>query len=208
MPVQLEGDSQKFVLNSIDPNARYEKYQRDFVWLQSAGVALKTELVNEPKSPLRKTANAGRFKLYQSDTGMLLARYPEDIAQATYLDDRAVNLGGVYENAVAQELVAQGHELFYYQTKKRGEVDFVVDGPHGKAVAIEVKSGRYYHAHAALDNVLDTPDYGVGLGIVLSRGNVERDGKVLYLPLYAIHLLPNYLRANQDGHFRMKIARV
>lgn len=208
LPVQLEGDSQRFVLNSIDPAARYEKYQRDFVWLQNAGVALKTEQVDEPKSPLRKTANAGKFKLYQSDTGMLLGRYPLDIAQATYLDEREPNLGGIYENAVAQELSAQGHELFYYQTKKRGEVDFVVDGPRGKTVAIEVKSGRYYHAHAALDNVLATKDYGVDLGIVLSRGNVERDGKVLYLPLYALFVLPDYLNPGQAEGFKLKIAKV
>ena len=112
LPVQLEGDSQRFVINSIDPSARFEKYQRDFVWLQNAGVALKTELVDEPKSPLRKTANAGKFKLYQSDTGMLMERYPREIAQAAYLDDKDPNLGGIYENAVAQELTAQGHELF------------------------------------------------------------------------------------------------
>ena len=208
LPVQLEGDSQKFVLNSIDPTARYEKYQRDFVWLKNAGVALKTELVDEPKSPLRKTANANKFKLYQSDTGMLMCRYPLDIAQATYLDEREPNLGGIYENAVAQELTAQGHELFYYQTKRRGEVDFVVDGPSGKAVALEVKSGRYFHAHAALDHLLETPEYGVGLGIVLSRGNVERAGKVLYLPLYAMFVLPNYLGTTVPEGFRLKIAKV
>ena len=208
LPVQLEGDSQKFVLNSIDPTARYEKYQRDFVWLKNAGVALKTELVDEPKSPLRKTANANKFKLYQSDTGMLMCRYPLDIAQATYLDEREPNLGGIYENAVAQELTAQGHELFYYQTKRRGEVDFVVDGPSGKAVALEVKSGRYFHAHAALDHLLETPEYGVDLGIVLSRGNVERAGKVLYLPLYAMFVLPDYLGSTVPEGFRLKITKV
>ena len=208
LPVQLEGDSQRFVLNSVDSSARFEKYQRDFVWLQNAGVALKTELVDEPKSPLRKTANAGKFKLYQSDTGMLMERYPREIAQAAYLDDKDPNLGGIYENVVAQELAAQGHELFYYQTKKRGEVDFVVDGPKGKVVAVEVKSGRYYHAHAALDRLLATPEYGVDLGIVLSRGNVERVGKVLYLPLYAMFVLPRYLCGDHGVEFKIEIASI
>lgn len=49
LPVQLEGETRRFVLNSVDPQARYEKYQRDFVWLTNAGVALKTDLVDEPK---------------------------------------------------------------------------------------------------------------------------------------------------------------
>lgn len=208
LPVQLEGNSQRFVLNSVDPSARFEKYQRDFVWLQNAGVALKTELVSEPKSPLRKTANASKFKLYQSDVGMLMERYSRGIAQAAFFDEKEPNLGGVYENVVAQELVSQRHELFYYQTRKRGEVDFVVDGPKSKSIAIEVKSGKYYHAHAALDNLLCTSDYNAELGIVLSRGNVERDGKVLYLPLYATFVLPHYLEGDFEEGFKLAIKPV
>ena len=181
------------VLNSIDPKAHYEKYQRDFVWLVDAGVALKADIVTEPKSPLLKTARPSQFKLYQSDTGMLMARYPVGVAQAAYLDSKEPNLGGIYENVVAQQLAAQNRQLYYYQTKKRGEVDFVVDGPDGTAVPIEVKSGSYYHAHAALGHVLDTAEYGVRLGIVFSRGNVERNGAVLYLPLYATWALSDVL---------------
>ena len=209
LPVQLEGDTQKFVLNSIDPDARFQKYQRDFVWLENAGVGLKTDLVNEPKSPLLKTAQPSRFKLYQSDTGMLMARYPASVSQAAYLADKHPNLGGIYENVVAQELSAQGHELYYYMTKRRGEVDFVVDGPQCSAVAIEVKSGSYYHSHAALNHVLDTPEYKVDLGIVLSQGNVERDDKVLYLPIYAVFCLPSYLDGEADARgFKLSVAAV
>ena len=208
LPVQLEGEARRFVLNSVDPQARYEKYQRDFVWLTNAGVALKTDLVDEPKSPLLKTANPMKFKLYQSDTGMLMARYPISLAQAAYLDEKDPNLGGVYENVVAQQLTAQGHQLFYYQTRKRGEVDFVVDAGNGKAVPIEVKSGHYYHAHAALDHVLETEGYNVDLGIVLSRGNVERRGKVLYLPLYALPFLPLYLEARMPKGFKLQLRKV
>ena len=208
LPVQLEGETRRFVLNSVDSQARYEKYQRDFVWLTNAGVALKTDLVDEPKSPLLKTANPMKFKLYQSDTGMLMARYPVSLAQAAYLDEKDPNLGGVYENVVAQQLTAQGHQLFYYQTRKRGEVDFVVDAGNGKAVPIEVKSGRYYHAHAALDHVLETEGYNVDLGIVLSRGNIERRGKVLYLPLYALPFLPLYLGARVPKGFKLQVRKV
>ena len=149
-----------------------------------------------------------KFKLYQSDTGMLMARYPISLAQAAYLDEKDPNLGGVYENVVAQQLTAQGHQLFYYQTRKRGEVDFVVDAGNGKAVPIEVKSGRYYHAHAALDHVLETEGYNVDLGIVLSRGNVERRGKVLYLPLYALPFLPLYLEVRMPKGFKLQLRKV
>lgn len=209
LPVQLEGSSRRFMLNSVDPEARFNRYQRDFVWLVNAGVALKTDQVSEPRSPLLRTADAAKFKLYQSDVGMLMARYPIAVAQAAYLNDKEPNLGALYENMVAQQLAAQGHELYYFQTRKRGEVDFVVDAADGTAVPIEVKSGRYYHAHAALDNVLENQGYGIRLGIVLSRGNVERRGKVLYLPIYATYLLDNYLDAGKaDKGFKLKVRQV
>lgn len=208
LPLQLEGDNKRFVLNSVDPEARFEKYQRDFVWLVNAGVGLKTDLVSEPKSPLLKSARPQAFKLYQSDTGMLVARYPIALAQSAYLDDRHPNLGGIYENIVAQQLAAQGHRLYYYQTKRRGEVDFVVDAGDGTAVPIEVKSGAYYHAHAALDHVLDTQGLRVNRGIVLSRGNIEQEGKATYLPLYAIFCLPNLLDSALPEGFKLEVRRV
>ncbi|MDO4436618.1 MAG: ATP-binding protein [Coriobacteriaceae bacterium] len=209
LPLQLEGAKRKFIMSSIDQDARFKKYERDFVWLERAGVALKVDRVSEPKSPLLGTADQSQFKLYQSDTGMLIARYPSMLARAVYLDDKHPNLGGIYENAVAQELAAQGHDLYYYMTKSRGEVDFVVDAPDGSAVALEVKSGAYYHSHAALDNLLAAEGYGARLGIVLSRGNVERDGKVLYLPLYAMFCLPTFLDGDVAAKgFRLEVARV
>lgn len=208
LPVQLEGETRRFVLSSVDPQARFEKYQRDFVWLTNAGVALKTDRVDEPKSPLLKTADPMKFKLYQSDTGMLMARYPISLAQAAYLDEKAPNLGGIYENVVAQQLAVQGHSLYYYCARKRGEVDFIVDAGNGRTVPIEVKSGRYYHAHAALDRVMETDDYGVDLSIVLSRGNIERNGKVLYLPLYAMPFLSLYLEEPVAQGFKMQLMRV
>lgn len=208
LPVMLEGENKRFVLNSIDPNAHYGKYQRDFVWLVDAGVALKADIVTEPKSPLLKTARPSQFKLYQSDTGMLMARYPVGIAQAAYLDSKDPNLGGVYENVVAQQLSAQNRELYYYQTKRRGEVDFVIDGSDGTAVPIEVKSGLYYHAHAALNHIMETEQYGVKRGIVFSRGNVERSGAILYLPLYAIWALPDVLKDGRARGMKLNIRAV
>ena len=186
IPLQLDNDSRRFVLNSINDEARYNAYRHDFVWLVNAGVGLKTNLVREPKRPLQMTERPGMFKLYQSDTGMLVSRYPVQTARDIYLDSKVSNLGGVYENALAQELVCKGHDLFYYVGKKRGEVDFVIESDAGVVVPIEAKSGRSARAHAALNNLLATKEYALDLGVVFSRLNVERDGKVLYLPWYAV----------------------
>lgn len=91
---------------------------------------------------------------------------------------------------------------------KRGEVDFVIESGNGKAVPIEVKSGRYYRAHAALDNVVANEGYGVERALVLSRGNIELDGKVAYLPLYALPFLPCCLNVPDARGFTMDVVRV
>jgi len=184
IPLQLAEKSLRFKVAAVDRGARYESYEDNFLWLVNAGVGLKVDQVSEPKPPLRRTDRPSLFKLYQSDVGMLVARYPQSVARLIYLDERSANLGGIYENVVAQELAAQDLDLYYYMARKRGEVDFITEG--GEApLPIEVKSGRSFRTHASLDVLLASEEYGIPLGIVLSRSNVMREGKVLYLPIYA-----------------------
>lgn len=121
LPAQLTEGNGRFSVTAIGENARYSRNQKDFVWLSDAGVALKTDCVAEPKSPLKRGAQSPKFKLYQSDTGMLMARYPTTTAQAAYLDDRNPNLGAIYENFAAQELTAQRIPLYYYMSKRRAK---------------------------------------------------------------------------------------
>ncbi len=130
------------------------------------------------------------------------------VAQSAYLGNNEFNLGGIYENLIAQELTAHDFKLYYYQTNKRGEVDFVIEDSHGEVVPIEVKSGRYYHAHAALDNILETPAYKISKGIVFSKGNIERKDKVLYLPFYAINVFMQHFSNSIEVHFRIDVTQV
>ncbi|PLS28879.1 ATP-binding protein [Bifidobacterium parmae] len=203
MPLQLIDGNGRFSVSSIGANARYERNQQDFLWLVDAGVALKTNCVTEPKSPLLRTSQSPKFKLYQSDIGMLMARYPITTARAAYLADPSPNLGALYENVIAQELAAQGVPLYYYMAKKHGEVDFIADTADGTAIPFEVKSGRSYRVHAAIDAILNNPEYRIERGVVLSRSNVERDGAVTYLPIYASWCLKEIcglLSPDDDGH--------
>lgn len=199
MPVQLTDGNGRFTVSALGEDARYARNQKDFVWLVNVGVALKTDCVSEPKTSLKRTAQASKFKLYQSDTGMLMARYPISTAQAAYLDDRHPNLGAIYENVVAQELTAQGVPLFCYLAKKRGEVDFVADANENTALPIEVKSGNDYNTHAAIDTLLANREYGIQRGIVLSRSNIEQRGSVLNLPLYSTWCLADVANLVTDG---------
>lgn len=198
LPLQLEEDSHRFVLASIEEEARYDTYDRDFLWLVNAGVAHMVRQTTEAKSPLRRTEVPGRFKLYQSDTGMLLSRYPQATARAVYLDRRDQNLGGIYENAVAQGLAAAGIPLWYFSSERVGEVDFLMQGAYGRVVPIEVKSGRKVKSHAALNRLLGVSEYRIRDAIVLSRNNVSKEGSVLYAPIYTIFCLDEFTEKDDE----------
>lgn len=98
-----------------------------------------------------------------------------------------INYGAIYENLVAQELYAHGfpidHDLFYFNSKKQGELDFVAEY-EGYALPVEVKSGKDYNRHRALANVMQNEDYDIPLAIVFCQDNVQINDKIIYLPIY------------------------
>ena len=188
IPGQLAKVNKRFALNSVRKDAIYEVLEDDFAWLSQAGIALQTHLVTEPKLPLLRTCIRSKFKLYSSDCGLLLVRYPLASAREVISGSGDANFGAVYENVVAQELACAGFPLFYYNNNRKGEVDFLIETHEGKVVPIEVKSGKDYKRHMALNNLLGTKDYPIDCAYVLSEFNVsqgEREGKpVYYLPLH------------------------
>lgn len=189
IPVQLESENRRFVLSSLGKGSRMAQYEQDFLWLVNAGVGLLVPKATEAKSPLKRTESASSFKFYESDTGMLVSRYPQSAARSLYLDMKNPNFGGIYENVVAQELAALGIPAWYYQSNGVGEVDFIVEGASGAVVPIEVKSGRKVKAHAALDALLGVAEYKIRRALILSRDNVSVEGKSFYVPLYATYFL-------------------
>lgn len=192
IPVQLDEGTHRFKLTSLKDKARFKEFDKDFLWLVHAGVGLRVLQVSEAKLPLKRTEQSSMFRLYQSDTGMLVSRYPLSTARDIYLGRQSQNLGGIYENVVAQELASSNTKLWYYQTEDIGEVDFVMEGADGKALPIEVKSGKKVHSHAALDNLLGVNEYKIKKAIVLSANNISREDKVIYLPFYAIPWLRKF----------------
>ena len=187
LPHQLAKENKRFSMKSLG-GAKYDRYENDFAWLVEAGAALKVCNVTEPRNMLARTQEDNRFKLYASDTGMLMERYPGSVAAEALSGARGVNFGAVYENCVAQELAAHGIELRYYRNSRHGEVDFLLETEHGEVIPVEVKSGKDYKLHTALNNLLGTREWNIKRAIVLSEANVsigERQGKpVFYLPLY------------------------
>ncbi|MBQ9955434.1 MAG: ATP-binding protein [Eggerthellaceae bacterium] len=189
IPSQLSTQGKRFTFSSVRPRGTFDDFARDFLWLVNAGVALEVRNVSEPRHPLRLSENRKLFKLFMNDVGLLSAACGMEVAKSIVSDRLGVNYGAVYENAVAQELHAQGRGLYYFRSKAAGEVDFVLEAGGGRVLPVEVKSGKDYKRHSALDNVMRTPNYAIDSAVVLHDGNVERDGKVAYLPVYMASLL-------------------
>ena len=151
--------------------------------LKNAGVAIPVYNVEEPKQPLLLARSRNLLKLFLCDVGLLAAMYAEGIQVRIIRGDKDINCGSIFENAVAQELTAHGIELFYYNNKKRGEIDFVV-WLAGNVLPIEVKSGKDYNQHRALANIMDCQEYALPEAIILCNDNLKLDEKLVYAPVY------------------------
>ena len=193
IPSQMENKKKRVVVRDIRNKVgdRYDNYTEEFEYLTSSGIALSVNAVSNPKYPLAESVHKNLLKLYLNDVGLLTLLLFRNNVHPVLTDERSVNLGSVYESVVAQELAAHGHKLFYYDNKQKGEVDFLVDDYRNIGVLpIEVKSGKDYSTHSALDNLLTTPDYGVKSALVLSNSReIRTDGKVTYLPVYSVMFL-------------------
>ncbi len=188
IPPELNAKNKRFILKRLNENAKFERYQNSFLWLANAGVALPVYNVEEPKMPLLLARSRNLFKLFQSDVGLLASQYAEGIQLRIIKGDKDINFGSVYENAVAQELVAHGINPYYYNNKKRGELDFVIEFD-GNILPIEVKSGKDYDIHRALSNIMDCEEYHLPEAIVLNNDNLRVEGKITYAPIYMVMFL-------------------
>lgn len=185
IPSELDSKNKRFILKRLNEHAKFNRYQNDFIWLSDAGVALPVYNVEEPKVPLKLAETRNLFKLFSNDVGLLAAQYANGIQRKILAGDTSINYGSIYENVVAQELVQKGFTPYYYNNKKQGEIDFVI-AKGEEIVPIEVKSGKDYMRHSALNNMLSNPDYGISKAIVLCNHNVEKEGNILYLPIYML----------------------
>lgn len=199
IPSELNAKNKRFILKDLNEHRQFSRHENGFVWLRDAGVALPTYNVEEPRVPLKLSELRSLFKLFQNDVGLLAAQYAQEIAMQILIGKVNINFGAIYENFVAQELKAKGWNLYYFNSKKQGEVDFLLE-KNGTIRPIEVKSGKDYHRHSALTNLLSTEEYGINEALVLNNGNLEVRGNVLYAPIYMTMFL-NKSHAQGDTHF-------
>ena len=189
IPSLLENKKKRIVYRDIEhnKNKRYEHYEEEFEYLTASGVAMAVRAISNPHFPLKESEQKNLLKLYINDVGLLTCLLYNMNVNAILDDVKSINLGTVYESAVAQELHAHGCPLFYYDNKKLGEVDFIIDDyEHLSVLPIEVKSGKDYYVHSALDKFISNEDYSVKDAIALYNRREVKIGKdgVTYMPVY------------------------
>lgn len=191
IPAELNSSNKRFNYTDIKKGLRFERSEENFIWLVNAGVALPVYNVNAPELPLLLNEKRSLFKLFLSDVGMLTTLYGRATKIQLLSDRKNINYGALYENAVAQELTAHGfHRLWYYNSKKLGELDFVIEY-QGAVLPIEVKSGKDYTRHLAISNVMRVKEYGIKEAFILSDYNVRVNEGLVYYPMYMLMFIQN-----------------
>ena len=188
IPAELNEKNKRFMIADIRKGLRYDRVEGSFTWLWKAGVALGVFNTTEPTVPLMLNEKSTLFKLFLSDVGLLTTIYGKACKLKIVSKEKDVNKGAVYENVVAQELHAHGYPLYYYNSKKKGELDFVIEHA-GRVLPIEVKSGKDYEKHSALDNVMAAREYGIQEACVFTNDNIKVNGKLTYFPIYMVMFL-------------------
>ncbi len=188
IPAELNKQNKKFVFTMLNKELKFDRYENSFLWLKDAGVALPVYNVEAPVIPLKASKSSNVFRFFSNDTGLLTSAYPAETKLELINKNSEVNNGAHFENAVAQQLTANGLEPYFCKKKNIGELDVLVE-MDGKVVPIEVKSGKAYKAHKSLDNFMKISDYHIEKAYVLSVANMEQEGSVVYLPIYMCYLL-------------------
>ena len=195
IPSSLENKKKRVVIRDIEGKKwkRSDDYVDEFEYLISSGIALDVKAISKPSYPLIENSGKNLMKLYLNDVGILSGIYYRNNVSAVMSDVKSINLGSVYETVVAQELRAHGYELYYYDNKKNGEVDYLIDdSDHLSNIPLEVKSGKDYTVHSALDKFMSIEEYNIRDAYVLSneREVTVRNG-ITYIPIYYVMFFEN-----------------
>lgn len=193
IPSTLENKKKRIVVQDIEnkKGKRFSDYQDEFDYLIHAGIALEVKAISTPIFPLIESSGKNLLKLYLNDVGILTNILYRNNIRAILDDVKSINLGTVYEAVVASELKAHGFNLFYYDNRSKGEVDYLIDDYDSLSVIpVEVKSGKDYTIHSALNHFLSNADYNIKKGYVFSNERmVMQKDKIIYMPIYYVMFL-------------------
>lgn len=204
IPSELNSQNKRFILKRLNEKERFYQSEESFMWLHNSGIGLFTYNVSSPTYPLLANKNRTLFKLFLCDTGLLSYKLFGTDAIKILNGNVNINYGSLYENVVAKELSTHGYNLFYNSDKKRGEVDFLIE-EDAKIVPIEVKSGKDYKRHSALNNLLSNKDFNIEKAYIFTNNNLLVEENRIYLPIYMVMFFVNEREMN-DTFFKVDIS--
>lgn len=203
---QLNSQNKRFIIKDIKSGVKFDRYENSFLWLKDAGFALPVYNVETPKIPLELSKSRSLFKLFMSDVGLLASKYSQGIQLKIISGDDKLNCGAIFENYIAQELTACEHDLYYYNNKKRGELDFLIEYD-GEVLPIEVKSGKDYKVHRALSNIMDCGEFNLNRALIFNNSNLKVEGKLTYAPIYMAMFLKQEIK-DEDSIYKIDLSEL
>lgn len=201
VPSELNAKNKRFIIANIEKGLKFTRQESTFEWLCAAGVTIPVYNVTVPTYPLSINKKSNLMKLFLNDVGLLTCCYGKGTIIKILNNDDDVNFGAVYENYIAQELFAHGYDTYYYNSKKFGEVDFIIENG-ASALPIEVKSGKDYTKHNALNNIMSNKNYNIDNAYLFSNENISQlnvatmqknDNTVDFKDEYTVTYLPMYM---------------
>ena len=192
LPNEITMKNRKFVKSHLDvPDFKNIDLKDRFLWLQSAGIAIPTYNVTNPIYPLRISTDNKIVKLFMNDVGLLSHQlFTSDAKRKILIDSKDVDLGSLYENAVAELLISHRFNPYFHSTKKRGEVDFIVE-KNMTVYPLEIKSGLPdkkdgTYSHSALTNLLSAHEE-IKEAMLFGECNVRQENSLITMyPIYMI----------------------
>ena len=203
---QLNSQNKRFIIKDIKSGVKFDRYENSFLWLKDAGFALPVYNVETPKIPLKLSKSRSLFKLFMSDVGLLASECSQGIQLKIISGDDKLNYGAIFENYIAQELTACEHDLYYYNNKKRGELDFLIEYD-GEVLPIEVKSGKDYKVHRALSNIMDCGEFNLNRALIFNNSNLKVEGKLTYAPIYMAMFLKQEIK-DEDSIYKIDLSEL
>lgn len=204
IPSELNSTNKRMILKNLNEKARFYQYEESFVWLLNSGVGLFTYNASNPVYPLLASKERTLFKLFLCDTGLLTYKLLNGNQIKILNGEVNINFGAIYEAVIAQELTAHKFQLFYYNSKKLGEIDFIIEH-NAKVITLEIKSGKDYKRHSAINNLLSEKEFNIDKGYVLNNDNIQVDNNLIYLPIYMIMFFKNN-DENKDLIYKVDIS--
>lgn len=200
IPSNMENKKKRIVYKEIEnrKGRRSSDYEEEMEYLVFSGIALGVNAISNLRFPLLETERRNLIKLYLNDPGLLPSVLYHNNPVPVLNTEAGINLGSVYECAVACQLAANDNALYYYDNRSRGDVDFLYDDYDTLSVVpIEVKSGKDYKRHVAVSRLVSNEEYGVKQGYVLSNsGKVGTIDNRVYIPVYFSMFFDNRLDKN------------